>query len=109
MDGTHYTEAVDVASDVLAEAMFEDAEQLIGEGRQLDRNVKEVLRKVGQKVVGRLFKRLGEVLVAQAKRKGMSVHSRDEVEFSVLYGPLSVESVYLYDAAPSSSSFLRNG
>lgn len=104
MDGTHYKEAVDVASDVLAEAMFEDAEELINEGRQLDRNVKKVMQKVGREVVGRLFQMLGGVLVAQAKRKGMTVHSRDEVEFSVLYGTLGVESVYLYDPVTGQSS-----
>lgn len=95
MDEKRYGKAIENASDILIDAMLEDVDDLIEEGRQLDARVRDVLFEVGARMMMRLFAVAGAVLVEKAKRKGMTVERRPTVTFKTIYGPIEVESAYL--------------
>ena len=99
MDEERYGKAIENASEILADALLEDVDELVEQGRQLDANVREVLFEVGARMMVRLFAVIGAVLVERAKRDGMTVERRPTVTFKTLYGPIEVESAYLRDAA----------
>ena len=96
MDG-RYREAITEASTILAEAMFEDADELIEQGRQLDACVRSVVLRVGAMLLQRLFGLLQERLIEAAKAEGFTVERRPVVTFKTLLRPIEIESVYLYN------------
>ena len=77
--------------------MLGDIDVLVEQGRQLDVRVRDVLRRVGAQMLMRLFTILGAVLVEEARRRGLNIERRNTVIFKTLYGPVEVESTYLYD------------
>jgi len=95
MDG-RYRDAITQASTILADAMLQDADELIHAGRQLDVRVRAVVLRVGLFLIRHLFGVLQERLIGAAKSEGFTVERRPVVEFNTLLGPLEVESVYLY-------------
>lgn len=93
-----YNDAIAKSSAILAEAMLESAGELIEQGRQLDGEVRQTVFRVGATLMKVLFRALGEVVVEEAKKEdGMTVERRDTVTFKTLFGPIEVESPYLYD------------
>ncbi len=96
MDG-QYRDAIAEASAILAGAKLEDADELIAQGRKLDLKVKSVLWRLGCVLIRTLLRQLQTRLIAEAKHKGFTVERRPEVCFKVLFGPIPVESVYMYD------------
>lgn len=92
-----YREAIAEASTILMEAMLEDADELITEGRQLDGKVRNVLFQLGLLLVRNLFLALQRKLIADAKTKGFTVERRPVVTFKTVFGPMELESAYLYD------------
>lgn len=99
-----YDEAIEDASEILVDAMLGDLDELIDEGRQLDVKVRDVLRLVGARMLMRLFEILGAVLIEEARRRGLNIERRKTVEFKTLYGPVEVESAYLYDESSAEGS-----
>lgn len=104
MDEKRYGKAIENASEILIDAMLEDVDELVEEGRQLDAKVRKVLFEVGARMMVRLFAVLGAVLVEEAKRKGMTVERRPTVTFKTIYGPIEVESAYLRDTDTGESA-----
>lgn len=96
MEG-RYRDAITEASTILAEAMFEDADELIENGRQLDACVRGVVLRVGTLLLQRLFGLLQAQLIEAAKSEGFTVERRPVVTFNTLLRPIEVESVYLYN------------
>lgn len=94
-----YRDAIAEASAILAQAMLEDANELIEDGRKLDLKVKSVLWRLGCVLVQTLFRHLQRQLVEEAKQKGFTVERRPKVCFKILFGPIWIESVYMYDRA----------
>lgn len=78
MEG-RYREAITEASTILTEAMFEDADELIENGRQLD-----ACEPLGLCCLDELFLQ-------------QPVERRPVVTFNTLLRPIEVESVYLYN------------
>lgn len=95
MDG-RYREAIAQASSILADAMLEDAGELLRDGRQLDAHVRVVVLRLGLVLVQRLFATLSRKLVQEAKDEGFTVERRPVVTFNTVLGPIEVESPYLY-------------
>jgi hypothetical protein len=104
MDEKRYGKAIENASDILIDAMLEDVDELVEEGRQLDAKVREVLFEVGARMMVRLFAVLGAVLVEEAKRKGLTIERRPTVTFKTIYGPIEVESAYLRNVETGEST-----
>ncbi|QDG54568.1 hypothetical protein FIV42_28635 [Persicimonas caeni] len=96
MDG-QYREAIAEASAILAGAMLEDSDTLIAQGRKLVLKVKRVLWPLGCVLVRTLLRQLKAKLIKEAKQRGLTVERRREVCFKILFGPIPVESVYMYD------------
>lgn len=97
MDETDYEEAIDNASDILLEAMLEDVDDLIEEGRTLDLKVKKIVFALGRTLLVKLFEVCRAMLVEEAKREGKTVERTSEVTFKPLFGPVEVASPYMYD------------
>ncbi len=104
MDEKKYGKAIENASEILVDAMLEDLDDLIEEGRQLDAKVRQVLFEVGGRMMIRLFTIIGAVLIEEAKRKGMTVERRPTVTFKTIYGPIQLESAYLRNAETGEST-----
>ena len=98
MDG-RYRDAITQASTILADAMMEDAAELLKDGRQLDDRVRTVVFRLGVVLVQRLFSVLCCKLIDEAKEQGFTVERRKVVTFNTVLGPLEVESPYLYKRA----------
>ena len=96
MDGK-YRDAIAEASTILMDAILEDADELIAEGRQLDGKVRKVVFQLGLFLVRNLFLALQKKLIEGAKAKGFTVERRPVVTFKTVFGPMELESVYLYD------------
>lgn len=96
MEG-RYKDAIANASAILAEAMLEHTGELMDEGRQLDAEVRRTLFDVGATLMTVLFRRVGKDVVEKAKQDGMTVERRKTVTFKTLFGPIEVDSPYLYD------------
>lgn len=96
MDGK-YRDAIAEASEVLMEAMLEDDDELVAQGRQLDAKVRNVVFRLGLLLVRKLYTALQQRLIDQGKEQGFTVERRPVVTFNTVFGPAEFESVYLYD------------
>ncbi len=92
-----YRDAIADASEILMEAMLDDVDELTAQGRQLDGKVRDVVFRLGLLLVRNLYVALQQRLISQGKEQGFTVERRPVVTFNTVFGPVEVESVYLYD------------
>jgi len=97
MDVEDYDEAIENASTLLVDAMLGDIDELIEEGHRLDAKVQTVVFALARRMLVKLYETAKATLVDRHKRSGLTVERRKTVTFKPLFGPIEVESPYMYD------------
>jgi hypothetical protein len=105
--GAEYKELIQEASRLVCERLMRTPASLQAEGRGLDGFVLRLLREVGREVMAALFAALGSALVAERRRPGLRPRRSPEVEFHTVFGPVRVDSPYLWSRDGQSSRPLR--
>jgi hypothetical protein len=103
-----YTHLIDSASRMMCEGLLENRESLIAEGTALDRFVLELLRELGRSVMTGLYQALGIILAGEAKGPGYKVRRSPVVEFKTVFGPIEVNSPYLWSREGESARPLKD-
>lgn len=93
-----YADLIAHTSQVVTERLLAGEEGLEERALTLDSDVWQLLRLVGLGVMQNLFAELGRRAVVRAENEGMEINRRPVVNFSVLFGPVEIESPYLWDA-----------
>lgn len=91
-----YTAEIERASQLFAEALLAKEQGLNEHALDVDGTLLVLLRRVGLGVMARVLRRLGDQVTQEAAATGLVVQRRDEVEVSSIFGPVSVESPYLW-------------
>lgn len=91
-----YTAEIERASELFAEALLATEQGLAERALDVDGTVQVLLRRVGLGVMARVLGRLGDQVTKEAAASGLTVQRRDKVEVSSIFGPVSVESPYLW-------------
>lgn len=99
-----YADVIADTSRVIAAAVLERETDLENRALTLDAEVKEMLRQVGVAVMQGLLGELGRRVVERAAAQGMKINRRTAAVFAVIFGPVEVESPYLWDAETKQSS-----
>jgi hypothetical protein len=97
-----YQSFVESASSELCEAIMEHEKDLFDRARLVDGDVLETLREVGWLTMGKILSHLCSRLGEEAKAQGLSVQARPVITFQVIFGPLELESPYLWKKGQSS-------
>ena len=94
-----YTQFIQHASQQLAALLLAQlpAERLAHVQYQ-DQEAAEVLRRVGQEAMRLLFATLSQRVTDEAQAEGFTVERRPSIRVEVLFGPVEVESPYLWRA-----------
>jgi hypothetical protein len=92
---------VENASQQLAQTILNEEKDLPERARFLDVELKEILRQVGLRTMGLVFALVGAQLCEEAEALGMGVHQRPTIVYHVIFGPVEVESPYLWKKGQS--------
>lgn len=63
---------------------------------RIDERVLEIVRRIGSKTIERVVKKKGDSAVKQHEDLGLKVHRRKTIEFEFIFGPVAIESPYLW-------------
>jgi len=96
-----YNEEIEQASGLFVEALLSREQGLEEDPLDTDAIVMVLLRKVGLRVMAGLLGRLAKQVTAEAAATGLVVQRRDPVEVASIFGPVSVESPYLWSVGRS--------
>jgi hypothetical protein len=96
-----YQDFVENVSQQLAQSILNLEEDLPERARFLDMDIKEILRQVGLRTMGLVFTMVGAQLCEEAKACGMGFHQRPTIVYNVIFGPVEVESPYLWKKGES--------
>lgn len=99
-----YDKQIEDASQMLADAIAAGESDLKSRARELDGDVMGLLRRLGVRVMERLFGFLSEQVTREAETTGIGVQRRSRITYSVVFGPVHVESPYLWDRATRRSA-----
>lgn len=97
-----YEELVEKIGKEIADAILEKEPKLAERARLIDKDVAEILRKAGQAAMILIFAVVGGQLVDEARAAGLTVQSRPVITYNVIFGPIEVESPYLWKNGQSS-------
>ena len=92
-----YAEAISVASATLSRAIVTGEDSLPEGLREVDGLIRELLRAIGRLVFTTVADASVQQVVEGTKTHGLTPFRRPTVRFSCLFGPIDVESPYLYD------------
>jgi hypothetical protein len=99
-----YSDAITVASAVLSRAIVSGDDWLPDGLREVDGLIRELLRAIGRLVFATVADTSVQQVVEDTKTHGLTPFRRSTVRFSCLFGPIDVESPYLYDHRSRRSS-----
>jgi hypothetical protein len=99
-----YASAVAAASSIAQEFVEATREDSPGAVRDVDRVLQGFLRWVGQDAFANIVQRAAKEACVSAKTPGMSVHRNCTVTYDCIFGPVEVDSPYLYDRKTGQSS-----
>jgi len=97
-----YEDLVEKLGKEIAEAILDNETGLAKRARLIDKDVAELLRQAGQAAMILIFAVLGGQLADEAKAAGLTVQSRPVITYNVIFGPIEVESPYLWKNGESS-------
>ena len=92
-----YATAIRDASDILTQAVLDHEPDLVSAVKTLDRLLRLILFQIGRRVFERVLAAVSQEVVQAAKQEGLRIHRRITVLFFGLFGPVAVDSPYLYD------------
>lgn len=96
-----YTAEIEQASELFAEAILASEEGLRDEPLNVDGAVLVLLRRVGLTIMSRVLTRLGQQVTEEAAATGLVVQHRRPIEVACVFGPVTVESPYLWATSRS--------
>jgi len=91
-----YTDIIQQVSQLVFEAIQEREENLLEEVKELDGELAKLLRLVGHEVMSMCLNEAAEKVTNSSKKKGVVVHRREKVKYSVIFGIIEVKSPYLW-------------
>ena len=91
-----YSDIIQQVSQVVFEAIKEREENLSTEVKELDCQLAKLLRLVGREVMSMCLNEAGQKVTNESKKKGVVVHRREKVKYSGIFGPVEVNSPYLW-------------
>lgn len=97
-----YEDLIEKIGKEIAEAILDKEKDLAKRARLIDKDVAEILRKAGQAAMILIFAVVGGQLVDEAKASGLTVQARPVITYNVIFGPIEVESPYLWKNGQSS-------
>lgn len=89
-----YREAIDPASQILAKALMDDIENVVEQGKLLDKHVQVLVRETGRLTVSRMYAAADHYLTETYKAEGWRIEQHPVVEFRTLFGPVERASAY---------------
>jgi hypothetical protein len=76
---------------------FKDREDnLLEKVKELDGELAKLLRLVGREVMSMSLNDLADQVTTKSKKKGLVVHRREKIKYSVIFGIVEVNSLYLW-------------
>ena len=100
-----YLEAIELASQIIADAMTGDMEEALRYGAGLDRTVQTLTHAIGQDALTLIYATIARHLTHQQQQEGWQIEHHPTVIFKTLFGPVAVDSPYLQK--PGESGGLR--
>jgi hypothetical protein len=97
-----YEDLIEKMGKEIAEAILDREPELTERARLIDKDVADILRRAGQATMILIFAVLGAQLTEEAKAAGLTVQSRTVITYNVIFGPIEVESPYLWSNGQSS-------
>lgn len=91
-----YEDLVEKLGQEIADAILKKEPELAKRARLIDKEVAEVLRQAGQAAMLVIFAMVGAQLTGEAQAAGLTVQSRPVITYNVIFGPIEVESPYLW-------------
>lgn len=99
-----YRNAVTEAKKLLVETVLKTEPLLETEPLRLDERVRELTRELGHEVLFGLYDELSRRATDRAKQQGLTVQRRPKIEVLTLFGAVTVESPYLWNASTHESA-----
>ncbi len=91
-----YTDIIQQVSQAVFEAIKEREENLSEQVKELDGELAKLLRLIGREVMSKCLNEAAEKVTNESKKKGLVVHRREKVKYSVIFGVVEVNSPYLW-------------
>ena len=98
----NYEDLIEKLGKEIADAILDRETSLAKRARLIDKDVAEVMRQAGQAAMILIFDVVAGQLVDEAKASGLTVQSRPVITYNVIFGPVEVESPYLWKNGQSS-------
>ncbi len=97
-----YEDLVEKIGKEIADAILKKEPELAQRARLIDKDVAEVLRRAGQAAMIVIYAMVGAQLMGEARAAGLTVQARPVITYNVIFGPIEVESPYLWKKGESS-------
>jgi len=97
-----YEDLVNKLGKEIADAILDKEPELAERARLLDKEVADLLRRAGQAAMILIFAVVGGQLADEAMAAGLTVQHRPVITYNVIFGPIEVESPYLWKKGLSS-------
>ena len=97
-----YQEFIKNASAELCDMILEREADLVERIKMIDGNIQEIVRELGLETVNQIFDRLCCQLTQESEAMGLCVRARPVIIFNTIFGPLEIESPYLWRKGESS-------
>lgn len=95
---TDYAAQIEQASTLFAEAILTATPELSRDALDVDREVRDLLRQVGLRTMQRVLQKRADEATEQAQvASGLGVERRSEVTVVSVFGPVKIESPYLWE------------
>ncbi len=91
-----YTDIIQQVSQAVFEAIKDREKNLSEQVKELDGELAKLLRLVGREVMSMCLNEAAQKVTNESKKKGLVVHRRDSVKYSVIFGVVEVNSPYLW-------------
>ncbi|MGH2414254.1 MAG: UPF0236 family transposase-like protein, partial [Microcystaceae cyanobacterium] len=91
-----YTDIIQQVSQVVFEAIKQREGNLSTQVKELDGELAKLLRLVGQEVMLKCLNQAAQQVTNESKKKGLVVHRRDSLKYSVIFGIVELSSPYLW-------------
>ncbi|MEA5536922.1 hypothetical protein [Crocosphaera sp. XPORK-15E] len=92
-----YQDCVTKVSDLIFNTILEKEENLTAQFFLLDGTVLSILREIGLKVMSLLLSLIVSQVTVEAQKKGFVVQRRPQINYTVIFGKIKLESPYLWN------------
>lgn len=90
-----YDEAILSASEIISNAMIDQIDHVVDRGLDLDDQISDILRSVGNNIEAQVLKAGHSMLLERYQQQGWQIERHPVVPFKTLHGEILIESPYL--------------